>query len=149
LPRRKYKQGVKGVKGVKPGRAPRNKLPAKAIRKAQKHRKRSSIELKVYDWLKEEKIPFVKEKSIGRCHADVFLEPNIVIELQGCYYHKCPTHHPAKTKEDQLVLSRDRARFAFFRSRGHQIYQIWECEINKCPESTRAKLVEIWKNRKK
>jgi hypothetical protein len=53
------------------------------IRKANRRRKASGFEKEIHALLREEGIAFVKEKTVGRCHADLLIgEKN----LNGCYY---------------------------------------------------------------
>ena len=66
----------------------RKLVPYSVRRKHNRKRPASKLEKAVYAMLKAEKIPFTKEKQIGRCHVDVFIEPWAVVEIQGCYWHK-------------------------------------------------------------
>jgi G:T-mismatch repair DNA endonuclease (very short patch repair protein) len=118
----------------------KKKFPAKSIKKANRTRKRSSLELIVYKWLQEEEIVFRKEKVVGKCHVDIFLEPNIALEIQGCYFHRCKKCFPDKTKETLEIRMRDLKRFAFFRSKGYEVHTIWGCEIKANPEAVKEYL---------
>lgn len=94
--------------------------------------------------LKEEKIPFTKEKTIGRCHADIFIEPKTVIELNGCYWHGCPVCTKKYSKMQLTALEKDARRYAFFQRLGFRVYVIWECQVENDPESIRMKLRKIY-----
>jgi very-short-patch-repair endonuclease len=108
-----------------------------AIRKHNRRRKPSSLETTVYGWLEEMEIEFHREYPIGRCHADIFLPPRTVIELQGCWYHGCRSCYRDLTDEQQLAQAKDGRRFAFFRSRGLAVVEIWEHDVLHNPEMVR------------
>ena len=73
-------------------------VPYSVRRKHNRKRAASKLEKAVYALLKAEKILFTKEKQIGRCHVDVFIEPRAVVEIQGCYWHKHTCHRPKATR---------------------------------------------------
>jgi G:T-mismatch repair DNA endonuclease (very short patch repair protein) len=110
------------------------------IRRANRRRKRSSLELKVHAWLKEDGIPFKIEKAIGRCHVDVFIEPRTIVELQGCFWHGCMICNRQLDHKQKVAQIKDARRFAFFRNRGFDVIAIWECEVDGEPERVRAVL---------
>lgn len=95
--------------------------------------------------LKALKIPFTREKEISRCHVDIFVEPNVVIEVLGCYWHKHGCLEPTGgwSKADLGVQEKDAARFAFLRGRDYQVITIWECEIEEHPERVLARLGKL------
>jgi hypothetical protein len=53
------------------------------IRKANRRRKASGFEKEIHALLREEQIPFVKEKTVGRCHADLLIGERQLVELNG------------------------------------------------------------------
>lgn len=119
---------------------------SKVIRKANRRRPASGLEKAVHALLKEERIPFTKEKTIGRCHADIFIEPKTVIELNGCYWHGCRTCTKNYSKMQLDALAKDARRYAFFQKLGFSVYVIWECQLAKDPEAVRRKLCKIYEN---
>jgi len=121
-------------------RPPRKSIPYSAIRKANRRRPRSSLEITVGGWLKEEEIPFVREKAIGRCHVDVFLPPRTIVELNGCYWHGCMICNKEPTQNQKIAQIKDGRRYAYFRNRGYDLIVIWECEVKKEPNRVRAML---------
>ena len=118
----------------------RKLVPYSVRRKHNLKRSASKLEKAVYAMLKAEKIPFTKEKQIGRCHVDVFVEPRAVVEIQGCYWHKHSCHQPKAgwTHEELAVQARDTDRFAYLKAQGYQVVVIWECEIERDPEWIRS-----------
>jgi G:T-mismatch repair DNA endonuclease (very short patch repair protein) len=97
--------------------------------------------------LKEEGIPFQKEKTVGRCHADVFIEPNILIELNGDYWHGCPKHFPKPNKMQKTAMAKDARRYYFFNKLGFKLEVIWEHELEE-PEKVRARLRKLYQSTK-
>jgi G:T-mismatch repair DNA endonuclease (very short patch repair protein) len=118
----------------------RRRIPQSAIKKANRQRKRSNIELLVHNWLEEDKIPYKKERAIGRCHVDVFLEPNLCIELNGCYWHGCLICNKKPTDKQKIAQIKDARRYAYFRNRGYDVVVFWECEILKYKDRVRDQL---------
>ena len=115
-------------------RKTRGRVSTKTIRKANRTRKASGLELEIHAMLKAEKIPFVKEKTIGRCHCDIFIAPKTIIELNGCYWHGHMTCNKSLSKMQFNALSSDARRYAFFKRLGFDVHVIWECEVDKEPE---------------
>lgn len=114
--------------------------------KARARRKRpvSGLEKQVYALLDSIKIKYKKEYKISRLHVDILIEPNLVIECQGCYFHK---HECLKPKggwkaSDLVVQDKDSKRFAFLTSQGYIVKEIWECEMKE-PEKVIRK-VKSW-----
>lgn len=139
------KKTVAKVRIVRTPKVKRTRIPSKVMRKANRRRPASGLEKDIHAILKEEKIPFVKEKTIGRCHADIFIEPKTVIELNGCYWHYHDKCQPKKPSTMQLTaLSKDAKRYAFFQRLGFSVYVIWECELKKDLEAVRNKLISIY-----
>jgi G:T-mismatch repair DNA endonuclease (very short patch repair protein) len=120
------------------------RVSAKVMRKVNRKRPASGLELKVHSILKEEKIPFVKEKTIGSCHADVFIGTHDVIELNGCYWHGCKLCTKKFSKMQLNALDKDSHRYAFFTRLGFKVHVIWECEVDKTPDKVRARLKKIY-----
>jgi G:T-mismatch repair DNA endonuclease (very short patch repair protein) len=123
-------------------------LPYSAIRKHNKKRPTSSLELAVYAMLAEEGIPFKKEYKISRCHCDIFIAPNIVCELAGCYWHGCPECTKKPTLAQRKARISDAKRFNFFRSKGYEVVTVWEHEVKDAPERVRSLLKQIYKSTK-
>lgn len=104
-----------------------------AIRKANKKRKASGLEIKFYQLLTEANIKFKKEKCIGRCHVDIFIEPNLAIELQGCYWHGCRKCFPEPTLAQKKARIKDAKRYMFFQKKEFKVLLLWECDIEADP----------------
>lgn len=117
-------------------------IPFSARRKHNARRKASGLEKSIYSMLREDGIPFSREKLIGRCHVDVFIAPRTIVEAQGCFWHKHDCQEPKGgwPPMDLLIQAQDKARFAFFKAEGYKLVVIWECELEEDPERIRALL---------
>jgi G:T-mismatch repair DNA endonuclease (very short patch repair protein) len=108
--------------------------------KANRKRKASSLEKIVYKILQEEEIPFTREKTVGVCHADIFLAPKTLIELNGCYYHGCTQCFPELSKAQKGFVAKDARRYYFFKKLGFDLHVIWEHEVKDNPDKIRKLL---------
>lgn|SRR5208337_671586 len=125
----------------KRGRNKSRHIPWKVIRKHNRKRKPSSLELKVHQWLNEDQIPFKAEKSIGRhMHVDIFFAPKTCIELNGCHWHGCLVCNKELTREQQVAQKKDAKRYFAIRRLGFDIVVFWECEVNEFSERVRNQL---------
>jgi G:T-mismatch repair DNA endonuclease (very short patch repair protein) len=115
------------------------------IRQVNRRRKASGFEKEIHAILREEKIPFIPEKTVGRCHADLFIAPNTLVELNGCYWHGHDCQGKL-TKSQKTAQAKDGRRYYFFRKLGFSLEIIWECDFEKDPESVRARLKTIYEN---
>jgi G:T-mismatch repair DNA endonuclease (very short patch repair protein) len=112
-----------------------------AIRKANKKRAPSSLETTIYSWLDEDGIKYKKEKAIGRCHVDIFIEPNIVVECNGCYWHSCSTCYPNPSKRHLLAMAKDSRRYAYFKyKKDLEVVVVRECDVVNYPDEVRKLL---------
>jgi len=80
----------------------------------------SSIEIKLSDALKQHSIPFVSQFAYQMGIADFFIEPDLIVEVDGDYWHNIP-----KVKE------RDKKQTAFLTTNGYRVLHLTESEINK------------------
>jgi DNA mismatch endonuclease, patch repair protein len=80
--------------------------------------KDTSIEIKLQKILKKNKILFQKHKSIFG-QPDIFIQPNICIFADGCYWHK----YPKGTNRDKKVNE-------YLKQNGYIVLRFWEHEIN-------------------
>ena len=88
----------------------------------------TSIEIKVQEALKALGIVFTKhELLLGRYRVDIFIEPNIVIEADGDYWHNLENVKRIDKDRDYNLINN-----------GFIVYRFWEHEINnnvyKCLE---------------
>ncbi len=94
--------------------------------------KDSKIEKQVQLALKIKGIEFRKHESIFG-QPDIFIEPNICIFVDGCYFHCCSDCYSEKVlsgKIPQKALIRDTKVNHKLNELGYQVIRIWEHTIN-------------------
>lgn len=130
------------------GRYKSKRIPWKIIRKHNRKRPASSLEKKVHSWLDEDEIIYTKEKSIGKhMHVDLFFEPKICIELNGCHWHGCQICNKELTKDQQTAQKKDSRRYFRIRKLGFDVVVFWECEVNSYPDRVREQLRSLYRSK--
>jgi DNA mismatch endonuclease (patch repair protein) len=133
---------------LKPSEETRQKL-----REARLHRvfplKDTSIEIALQNKLKELDITFEKHKTIiGQ--PDIFIQPNICIFADGCYWHGCEQCID-KNKMSNWILARqvsDRIITANLRNKGYKVFRFWEHDIRKNVDACIAQIqIELMKEK--
>lgn len=103
------------------------------IRKANASRKypytNTSIEIKLQNELKSHSILFETHKYSLFGTPDIFIEPNICIFADGCYWHACPTCQLNKIQSDKN--HKDIKITQKLKQMGFKVYRFWEHEINE------------------
>ena len=89
--------------------------------------KETSIELKLQKLLKENNIQFKSNYPILGYRPDIFIEPNICIFADGCYWHKCSECGFV----DKLVNEKDARITKHLQVSGYTVIRIWEHDIRK------------------
>lgn len=87
--------------------------------------------------LDELKIEYEREKILGFYSMDNYLpEYNLVIEIQGDYWHCNPKKYDTPINNIQCkAISRDKAKHTYLKKYyGIEILYLWESDINKYPE---------------
>jgi len=96
----------------------------------------TSPERNLHNFLKSYKIKHkMYPKIVG--NPDILLtEKNIVVFLQGCFWHKCPKHYrqPHSNKSywlDKIKknVARDKQSYRILRQQGFKVLIIWEHEL--------------------
>jgi len=92
----------------------------------------SSIEVKLQNGLKNLGIKFEKHKAIFG-QPDIFIEPNICIFADGCYWHNCPVCFDRNElngfqRKRQFI---DIAVTQKLINDGHVVLRFWEHDINE------------------
>jgi very-short-patch-repair endonuclease len=93
----------------------------------------TKIEIKMLNFLIDEKIDFIKNYSVGVFLVDFFLpEHNLVIECDGDYWHANPDFVKDKklTKPQLKTIDRDIRKNEELMKRGIRFLRFWEREIN-------------------
>lgn len=106
-------------------------------RKNQKHVFFSIPERKINSVLSINGVKFEKHKifKIGEMYhqVDIFIEPNIVIEVDGCYWHWCKSCMKGKELKDMKVINhikKDRIIDKELKNQNFKLLRIKEHEIN-------------------
>lgn len=94
----------------------------------------TSIERKVRAILEQLSVSFVPQEKIvelsgrDKFHHFDFLIPSlkVAIEVDGCYWHRCPIHYPTSPFGDP---EGEKRRDDFARSLGWKVYRVWEHEF--------------------
>lgn len=78
----------------------------------------SNIEKRLADYLIENKISFICQFRYEKGIADFFIKPNLIVEVDGDYWHNLPK-----------VKIRDKKQTKFLESKGYKVLRLWEHEI--------------------
>ena len=60
----------------------------------------------------------------GKCPDFSHTSKNLLIEFQGCYFHRCPTHCPDSKHENTFSVKSE-----LFKQKGYKTIEIWEHEL--------------------
>jgi DNA mismatch endonuclease (patch repair protein) len=101
--------------------------------------KDTSIEIKIQEGLKKLNIPFETHKVIERfIQCDIFIEPNIVIFADGCWWHGCEQCHDKNKflrfelgKKILLRKTVDNMIGIKLMNKGFKVLRFWEHDIKK------------------
>ena len=126
---RSWNKGKVGTrKGVKLSEETKRKMRISAIKKRGLILKRdTSIELKMEKLLIKLGIEFQKQVPLHKIAIVDFYVPskNLVIQVDGCYWHGCPIHHPTRMKSRERDANQDKV----LQENGLQVIRFWEHEI--------------------
>lgn len=79
----------------------------------------------LHNALNKHHIEFLTEYTIGHYCVDVFIPSmNLVIFMDGCYWHSCLTHFPNKSKR-----ATDAPRVSYLNKSGHDVVIVWEHDV--------------------
>lgn len=96
--------------------------------------KDTSIEVALQNKLRELNIPFVTHKTlIGRTQPDIFIEPNIAIYCDGCYYHGCEQCFDKNEFSDWIRARQviDVLTTQKLVEQSFKVFRFWEHDIKK------------------
>lgn len=103
--------------------------------------KDSKPETKLQKALAIENIIFEKHKPITG-QPDIFIDPNICIFVDGCFWHCCPIHNNIKNEYTVKKKNRDEYVNKKLIDDGYKILRFWEHEINNNLENCVEKIKE-------
>jgi very-short-patch-repair endonuclease len=125
-------------------------------RKRRKSRKQSiisslnNIETKVFNILKQLRIPFRIQVPVDKYTVDFLVNDKYIIEVYGDFWHCNPTKYSGeyfnrgKRKTAEEIWKRDACRKETFESKGYKFLSLWETEINKHPHIIKKKLKQLF-----
>jgi len=108
--------------------------------------KDTSIEVKLQQELTKLGIKYEKHKFIlGQ--PDIFIEPNICIFADGCYWHGCERCFDRNkfTEKQRVQIVRDQFVTQGLQNSGYIVLRFWEHEINNDIESVMKRILECYK----
>jgi len=99
---------------------------ASTIQRAKQFVLPSKPEKQIHDELLKENIEFETEKLINdKFCVDIFIPKyNLIIYIDGCYWHACPIHCPNAKKPNT-----DNARIPYLTKCGYNVEILWEHDI--------------------
>lgn len=104
------------------------------------------IELYVKDLLDSYNIQYTYNEYLGEYKPDfVFKNSNIIIEVQGDYYH-CNPYVYKNGPENEIQIKhvlRDYYKKCYYLSQGYIIVEIWEHDINNNPDKVKEKIKQL------
>lgn len=102
--------------------------------------KDTAIEIKLQKELEKRNIIYKKQKQMfGR--PDIFIEPNICIFADGCYWHGCQEH--CINSKFSFRINKDKNINEELNKQGYIVYRFWEHDINRSVEECINKIIEI------
>ena len=116
----------------------------------KKQAKTSGIEKTVEQWLTDAGADYRTQYPISRIHVDFFFPAEFptptnkgtVLEVNGCYWHKHSCIKKGKWKPSEArKRAKDARRYKFLMGRGYKLKLLWECEIEKSPETAKEKVL--------
>lgn len=96
--------------------------------KMLKWHEQSSLERWVQAWLEEHDIRFEPHVKIGNYTVDFLVDDWLVIEVNGCYWHRCKA---CGIKDDIRARFRDARRYRSLRSKGYEVAVVWEHDLQE------------------
>ena len=121
-------------------------------------KKDTKIELITQSILEKNKINFKKHKNFklrkSNHQADIVIEPNKVIEVNGDYWHFNPKiYHAESTQKlrDKSILAKEKWAYDKYliegmESQGYKVLVVWESELKKELDKTTKKILKFAKS---
>lgn len=112
------------------------------------NRVRSKVEAVVEEIIKSHGIEYIKDarplREVGY-EAD-FLFSNVIIEVQGDYWHCNPNIFKHPSDKQEAFIAKDRLKKTLFESAGYKVYYIWEDDVNNCINQVEEQIALIIRN---
>lgn len=117
--------------GIRPGEETRAKFREHRMRQVLPT-KDTLIERLVQNGLRERGVAFETHKAMYG-QPDVFIEPNVCVLIDGCYWHFCPACNSGKTPDriQKKNLENDEKVNKRLRDDGYIVLRFWEHDVKK------------------
>lgn len=105
----------------------------------------TSIEAFVREFLLEQDIEFVEQKAIRFINVDFYLpQQNLVIQIEGCYWHCCPVCYPKgpKNKTQRKNVEKDKQSNEIIEQAKMKLVHIWEHEVKQESEKVKERILK-------
>jgi G:T-mismatch repair DNA endonuclease (very short patch repair protein) len=124
----------------------KNKLREEWLVKRNKYSEIDTIPEKITeDLLLKLNINYNKKENIGYYNCD-FVVGNLIIEVQGDYWHANPKFYKSFDKIQQKNITRDKRKLSFLSSKNFSVLYLWEYDlknnINICEEQIKNAIYE-------
>ncbi|MBW3545403.1 MAG: DUF559 domain-containing protein [Bacteroidetes bacterium] len=128
---------------------PKSKLskPTKPFKAYRKQQKETKPERNFRDVLNEVNIPFKAQHNVKGFLFDFYIpDENLLIEVDGDYWHGNPEKFPDPSSMQRKNRRRDRLKTKVAREQGYRVVRFWESDINANPSDVKSQLLEQFKN---
>lgn len=89
----------------------------------------SKLEDQVSRWLGARAISHTRQVRVSRFYVVDFQIGDLLIEVNGCYWHGCPEHFPQPTARQRARQARDRRLAGYCANRGIMLIVLWEHKL--------------------
>jgi G:T-mismatch repair DNA endonuclease (very short patch repair protein) len=89
----------------------------------------SKLEDRIFARLVRAGLSVTRQARLNFYAVDFLVNGAIYLEVNGCYWHGCPTCFPVLTKRQRARRTRDRRLASYCRRRRIPLVTIWEHEI--------------------
>jgi len=103
----------------------------------------TSIEKRLKGLLEELGVPFKHQYVFGYWSYDFFVKPNILIEVDGDYWHANPSTFKQLNNTQIKNLQNDKRKTDYASARGYKLVRFWESDIKGNIEGVKKKLLEV------
>lgn len=107
--------------------------------------KETTIEVWFEELLNKHAVKFKKQKAVRYLNYDFFLSDfNLLVEIQGCYFHCCNLCYPEGPKNDlqRGNLKKNEVKRGVAKSKNYDLWEVWAHEIENEKEKIEAELLK-------
>ncbi len=134
-----HKQAISRANKGKKNSALHNRRISKARLKQVIPVKDTTIEVALQKGLRQRGVYFTTHKAL-KGQPDIFIQPNICIFADGCYWHSCLLKDANDSEKRAYVREKDKRVTSTLEGEGYKVLRFWEHEINESTESCVGKI---------